>query len=109
MSRKNLMTDDCSEDIYGNNYHLWALFPFISRGTFIVSTFIMLYFNVKYYVIYKNLRRNINLLSSTRKTKLVLISMLNLLHFLFYFLAKDNIVKIDICSIIKVIFLFIIM
>jgi len=107
--RKHLMTEDCSEDIYGNDYHIWSLFPFISSGTFLLSTFIMMYFNIKFYIIHKNLRNNIHMLKSTRKTKLALISILNVLHFLFYFLAKDNIITIDACSIIKFIFLFMIM
>lgn len=107
--RDNNMTEDCSEDIYGNGYYLWTPFPFIESGTFLVSTAIILYFNVKYYIIYKNMRQNINILSSARKTKLVLISMLNLLHFMFYFLTKDKIITIDGCSIIKVFFLLIVM
>lgn len=109
ITKRSHMTDDCSEDIYGNSYHLWNLFPFINDGTFLISTFIMLYFNAKYYIIYKNLRQSVNVYDSARKTKLVLVSVLNLLHFLFYFLAKDNIIRIDGCSIIKVIFMFIIM
>jgi len=108
-SRKSFMTDDCSEDIYGNGYYLLNPLPFVDSGAFLISTLIMCYFNAKYYGIHRNLRKSVDILSSTRKTKLVLISVLNLLHFLFYFLTKDNIIKIDVCSIIRVIFLLVVM
>ena len=106
--KRSHMTEDCSEDIYGNAYHLWNLLPFIPNGTFMLSTLIMAYFNIKYYIIHKSIKQNINILSSTRKTKLVLVSTLNILHFLFYFLVKDRIIIVDGCSIIKVIFIFIV-
>ena len=107
-ARQMIMTDNCSEDIYGNNYHLWSIFPFISINTFIASTFIMTYFNIKYYIVYKNLRQNVLMFNSARKTKFALITISNFLHFTLYFLTKDNIVTFDACSIIKVLFLFIV-
>lgn len=107
--RKERMTNDCSEDIYGNKYYLLSLFEFNNRNPFLKATFIMIYFNVKYYIIYVNIRKNVDILKSNRKTKLVIVTILNILHFLFYFFTKDEILKIDGCSIIKVIFLFVVM
>lgn len=109
VARKSFMTEDCSEDVYGNNYFLLSFLPFVEKGTFIIATLIMCYFNAKYYGIHRNLRKNVDILSSTRRTKLVLISVLNLLHFTFYFLTRDNIIKFDMCSVIKVVFLMIVM
>ena len=108
-ARSTFMTDDCSQDIYGNNYYLLGFVPFVQNSAFLISTLIMCYFNAKYYGIYRNLRKNIDILSSTRKTKLVIISVLNLLHFSFYFLARDNIISLDVCLLIKVIFLLVVM
>lgn len=108
-SRATFMSDDCSEDIYGNNYYLLNFLPLVERGAFLVSTLIMCYFNAKYYGIYRNLRKNVEILRSTRKTKLMVLSVLNLLHFSFYFLARDNIINMDICLAIKVLFILVVM
>lgn len=107
--RNERMTTDCREDIYGNNYYLLDPFSSKSRNPFLKATFIMIYFNIKYYIIYVNIRKNVDVLKSNRKIKLVLVTLLNILHFLFYFFTKDQILTIDGCSIIKVIFLFVVM
>lgn len=107
-ARNMLMTDNCAEDIYGNNYYLISFTPFVERDVFMLTMLIMCYFNAKYYGIYRNLRRNVEILSSTRKTKLMLISALNLAHFTCYFLTRDNMVKLDLCSVIRIVFLLVV-
>ena len=108
-ARSQYMTDDCQMDIYGNGYYLLEPVPLVQRGVFVLPTLIMCYFNAKYYGIHRNLRKNVELLSSTRRTKLVLITLLNLMHFLFYFAQRDGIVALDVCLVIKVVFLMVVM
>ena len=57
-----LMTNDCTEDIYGNEYDMIYLIRFNMKNTFLFSSFIMVYFNLKYYIIYLNMRTNLNLI-----------------------------------------------
>lgn len=98
IKKGDLMVKDCSEDIYGNFYNLRLSFSYTSTHSFALCVGIMIYFNIKYFVVYSVLKQtNNNLLESNRKLKLVLASILNILHFLFYFLAKDNIIIRDGC------------
>ena len=69
--------------------------------------FIMTYFNIKFYLQYSLLKQNASIYQSNRKIRLVVASSLNILHLLFYFLARDDIIGIDGCSLIKTLFVFI--
>ena len=55
----------------------------------------MTYFNIKFYLQYSLLKQNASIYQSNRKIRLVVASSLNILHLLFYFLARDDIIGID--------------
>ena len=100
------MSKDCSEDIYGNKYHLLLSFNFHSNYSFILCSFIMLYFNIKFYISYMNLKQVTRLFHSKRKIRLVLATVLNGFHIMFYFMAKDNLLNVDGCALARTFFLF---
>lgn len=105
INKGDFMTNNCQEDIYGNTYNLLLFFNFHQKYIFLISSLIMAYFNIKYVVAYMAMKQTLKISESNRKLKLMLASTLNVLHFMFYFMAKDGIVSIDGCSIVKTIFL----
>ncbi len=107
--RKELnMNNDCSEDSFGNKYFLLNIIPFSGWNDLITTFFIMVYFNFKFYLSYLCLKKGNLLLNSNREIKLVLTTVLNLFYLLLYFLEKDGIIQMDLCLIIKTLFLFLI-
>lgn len=107
IKKSALVSDDCREDIYGNDYNLWTPLDIIKYNTFIPTTLIMIYFICKKYVIYVNIESERRIYKSARFNRLIVLTFLGLTHLLFYFFAKDGIFNINICSLIKVIFLMI--
>jgi len=99
------MADNCQEDIYGNSYHMLLFFNYHSNYIFPICVAIITYFNLKYLVAYHLLKKSHSFYSSDRKKKFVLATSLNLLHLLFYFLSRDKVTSIDMCSIVKTVFL----
>ena len=97
------MSDDCQEDIYGNRFYLINLLPFSNTKVFMYSSMILIYFNIKHYILYFAMKgvESKNFLECDRKIKVVALTVLNLLHFLFYFFVKDNILSIDGPSLVK--------
>lgn len=97
------MTDDCQEDVHGRKYFLFNLIAFSNKKVFLYSSMILIYFNVKYVILYSSLQQieNKNLFESDRKVRLVFLTCFNVLHFLFYFLNKDGIIYMDGPSLIK--------
>jgi len=102
----NSVTPNCSEDIYGNQYHLLLSFNFHENYIFLICTIIMLYFNLKFYVSYMNI--GIASTSKKRMMRLLGVSILNLAHILFYFMIKDGIITFDGCLFVKTLFLFLV-
>ena len=100
------MTPNCSEDVYGNSYNLLLYFDFHKDNVFIICSFIMLYFNLKYYVSYKNITYSST--STRRVIRVIVASILNVAHVLFYFMIKDELIKIDLCMIVKTFFIFLV-
>ena len=77
-------------------------------SSFFFSFAIMFYFNIKYYVTYASLKQSSGFFKSDRKIKLVIASLLNVLHILLYFLTKDNIIGVDGCSLARTAFVIVI-
>ncbi len=100
------MSNDCSEDIYGNEYNLLLSFDLHQNYVFLITTFIMIYFNIKFYISYMNLKKVTRLFKSRRKLRLVSATFLNAFHIMFYFMARDNILNIDGCALARTFFLF---
>lgn len=82
------------------------LIDFTNSNVFSACTFIMLYFNVKFYITYNNLKKNTSFFRSNRKIRVVFASVLNILHLLLYYVARDEIITIDGCNLVKTFFLF---
>jgi hypothetical protein len=104
-NRGGFMTDDCREDLYGNNYNLLLFFNYHSRYVFALSAGIMAYFNLKHLISYQVLKKAQSFEHSDRKKRLVLVSALSMLHVLFYFLTNDGVTGVDMCSVIRTVFL----
>lgn len=103
IARGSAMTDDCQEDIYGNKFFMINLISFTNKKVFLYSALIMIYFNLKHYVLFAAMQRveAKGFLESDRKVRVTALTALNLLHFLFYFLIKDNIIAVDGPSLVK--------
>ena len=100
------MSSDCSEDVYGNKYNLLLFYNFHQGYNFLICTIIMLYFNFKYYIIYVNIKENQE--RSLRKSKMQIITILNILYGLFYFMIQDELLNNDYCLFIKILFIFLV-
>lgn len=100
------MTPACSEDVYGNSYNLLMYFDFHKNNVFLICTFILLYFNLKYYISYKNITHRST--STRRLIRLLFASILNVFHVLFYFMIKDNLISVDGCMLVRTFFIFLI-
>lgn len=103
--RSATVTNDCTQDIYGNDYNLWTPLPFRAGNSSAPAMLIMLYFILKHYAVYLNLNAFKKISKSARLTRLIFMTGLGLLHFLFHFLVRDNVVTTDTCSIIRLLFI----
>lgn len=102
--RRDTVTSDCVNDLYGNDYNLWMPLPFTMQSSFPTSMSIMFYFMIKQYIIFFNLNAFGKNYRSARLNKLLVLTFLGLSYFLFYFLMKDKVFDIDICSLFRLLF-----
>ena len=79
----------------------------MESDTFFYSLVILTYFNLKYYVVYMFIRKNSKSASIDRKLKLSLTTLINLLHIFFYFLTKEEVIRMDGCGLMRTFFLLI--
>lgn len=95
--------------MYGNEYHIINLFGSATGSVFFQCCLIIFYFNVKQYLLYEQLKMSGAYIMYDRRMKLVIATLLNSLHILLFFLEEDNIVTVNISSIVKALFLFVMM
>lgn len=95
----------CTMDVFGNEYVMISDFITMDSNTIFPSFAILLYFNIKYYVIYMLMRKNTKYSNSERRLKLGATTIINLLHILFYFFQSENIISIDGCGIMRMLFM----
>ena len=92
-------------DIYGNVFPLVKLFITWQSPPFVYAFFIISYFNLKHYLVYNFLWRSGKRINKGRKVRLVLLSIINLLHIFVYFLNLEQIIQIDFCCLLRLMFL----
>lgn len=103
-----IIKDECTEDIYGNQYNVVNFFQWTSGSNIFFVILLMLYFNIKSYLICWNLKSSIKLVDSRRRLKLVLLTFLNICHILFYFLEKDRVIDYNMCNLFRTFFMLIV-
>ena len=77
----------------------------MDENSFSACLFIISYFNVKRLLLFRLVRGNKSGNSSERKTRLVLTSVINLLHLFFFCLSLEKIVSVDLCGFVRMVFL----
>ena len=105
--KRSLINNNCTEDIYGNQYNLVRFFEWGESPNFFLAVLIMVYFNVKAYLVTWNLESSVKLVHSRRRLKLVLLTSLNICHLLFYFLERDGVMTYNMCNLFRTLFLLI--
>lgn len=103
--RAPVMTEDCQMDVFGNKYHLISALMTLEADTFFYSFAILTYFNIKFYMVFMFMKQSRNVATFDRKLKLSLTTLINILHVFFYFLSKEDVVRVDGCSLMRMCFL----
>lgn len=103
--KSELIASDCTEDIYGNDYYLWQPLPFVMYDTFLPTTIIMLYFICKHYSVYINMDPDARIYRSSRFYRIIGLMLVGLSHFLFYFFVNDGVFSLNVCSLLKLLYL----
>ena len=92
-------------DLFGNEYLLLDSFLSMNDDVFFFCLLLICYFNVKRLLLFKIIPANKSRICQDRKTRLILVSVINLLHLFFYCLSLENIIKIDLCGFTRMVFL----
>ena len=106
--KRAFINNNCTEDIYGNNYNLIRLFEWGQSPNFFLAVLIMIYFNIKSYLVCWNLEGSVKLVHSRRRLKLVLLTSINIAHLLFFFLERDGVMTYNMCNLFRSLFLLIV-
>ena len=106
--KRSLINNDCTEDIYGNQYNLVRFFEWGESPNFFLAVLIMIYFNIKSYLVCWNLANTVKLVHSRRRLKLILLTTINICHLLFFFLERDGVMTYNICNLFRSLFLLIV-
>lgn len=106
--KRALINNDCTEDVYGNKYNLISFFEWGQSPNFFLAVLVMIYFNIKSYLVCWNLASTVKLVHSRRRLKLVLLTTINITHLLFFFLERDGVMNYNICNLFRTLFLLIV-